>query len=137
MLSRFQVGTPSRGVRESAAERAIAQALDMRFDYAAGVQAMDPEIREIIAEPFIQQWPLDWRKLTDAMAASDWRAVMHVAHALKGTLGLFGAEPARDFAARLEAKAQRGEADGIAELVEMMRAEVERLLTEIGRHTTL
>ena len=137
MLSRFQGSTPSRDSLETVAGRAISHALDMRFDYAAGVQAMDPEIREIIAEPFLQQWPLDWRKLTDAMASGDWRSVMHVAHALKGTLGLFGAEPARDFAARLEAKAQRSEADGIAELVEMMRAEVEHLLREIGRHTTL
>ena len=102
------------------------------FDYAAGVAAMDPEIREIIAVPFLGQWPLDQEKLQSAFAQGDVNSVMHTAHALKGTLAMFGAEPARDLAAKIEALALAGDLQSMGPLLTAFSAEVVAMLEALN-----
>jgi HPt (histidine-containing phosphotransfer) domain-containing protein len=45
---------------------------------------------------------MELAKLQQAMAQTDWPALAHSAHTLKGILGLFGARPAIDLASELE-----------------------------------
>jgi PAS domain S-box-containing protein len=77
------------------------QAVD-NFDYAAALSACDQEVVDIVAEVFMAQWPLDFEKMLQAAQAGDWSTLLHVAHALKGTLGLFGAIPGVNTAQELE-----------------------------------
>ena len=72
------------------------------FDFADALRHADQEVVEIIADIFVTQWPLDHETMTRAIASVDPTPLHHTAHALKGTLGMFGAEPAVALAAQLE-----------------------------------
>ena len=69
---------------------------------------------DIIAEVFVEQWPLDLQKMTSALAENDLTPLLHTAHALKGTLGMFGAKPAVLLAAELEQLAANKNPDAAA-----------------------
>ena len=102
------------------------------FDYAAGLEAMDQEIREIIAQAFIDQWPEDLRKLRTGLDEGNQMLVLHTAHSLKGTLSMFGARPASELARQMESLAGKSEIAHMAELLEPLRTEVEHLLAAIA-----
>jgi HPt (histidine-containing phosphotransfer) domain-containing protein len=93
---------------------------------------MDQEIREIIAQAFIDQWPEDLHKLRTGLSANDLLSVLHTAHSLKGTLSMFGAKPASEIARQMESLAGRSDASNMAELIETLRVEVEHLLVAIS-----
>jgi HPt (histidine-containing phosphotransfer) domain-containing protein len=101
------------------------------FDYAAGLASMDQEIRDIISEVFVDQWPDDLGKLQAGLQSGDFKSVLHVAHALKGTLSMFGARPASELARRIESFAEQLDAPGINLLVQPLAEEVEQLLAAI------
>jgi len=103
------------------------------FDYDAALAASDQEVVEIIADVFMDQWPIDLDKLTQSLAAGDLNPVMHVAHALKGILAIFGARPAVVIASQVEAQSGRGKPEGLAELVAEMVTEVEQLIAAMRR----
>jgi len=103
------------------------------FDYDAALAASDQEVVEIIAEVFMAQWPIDMDKLNQALAAGDLQPVMHVAHALKGTLAMFGARPAVAIAGRVEIQSGKGRPEGLAELIAEMVTEVDQLLVAMRR----
>ncbi len=103
------------------------------FDYSAGIQAMDQEILEIIAQAFVDEWPDDVRKIRQGLERDDLKPVLHSAHALKGTLAMFGARPASELAARMESLAGHGEGAAIAVLLPNFCEEVEKLIRELQR----
>ena len=103
-------------------------AMGTPFDYAAGMATVDGEVVGIIAEPFLVEWPLDLARLQAAMALNDIKGVLHVVHALKGTLAMFGAVPACELAAQLERQSQAGDASGMAALVAQLASEVSQLV---------
>ncbi len=72
------------------------------FDYVQALAASDQEVVDIVKEVFMAQWPVDLDKMTAALASGDMSPLLHTAHALKGTLGLFGAKPATQLALELE-----------------------------------
>ena len=98
------------------------------FDYAAGVAAEDPEMIEIVAGIFLENYPADLQAMREGAANGDLQAVLYVAHALKGTLAMFGADPARQLAQEIERRAAEGDATGIGRRIEALAAEVERLM---------
>jgi two-component system, sensor histidine kinase and response regulator len=102
------------------------------FDYPAGLAAMDQEIREIIAQAFIDQWPEDLRKLQTGLEENNVMQILHTAHSLKGTLSMFGAKPASELARQMESLAGRSDTPRMAELLEPLRTEVELLLSAIA-----
>jgi hypothetical protein len=101
------------------------------FDYAAAIARVDQEVVAIIAQAFVDQWPDDLQKIRHAVGSGDLKAVLHVAHALKGTLSMFGAKPAVELATQMEQCASRRDAAGIAELVSPLEAELGRLIAVI------
>ena len=98
------------------------------FDYAAGVRAADQEMIELIAGIFLAHYPDDLQKIRNGLAANDLKAILFVAHALRGTLAMFGAQPASLLAQRIEQQAGRDDAAGLEAVVDLMAAEVEKLL---------
>ena len=108
-------------------------ALAPAFDYDAALAAADQEVVEIIAEVFMDQWPIDQDKLTQSLAAGELKPVMHVAHALKGTLAMFGARPAVEMAGRVEVLSGQGRPQGLSEMVAAMVTEVNRLIAALRR----
>jgi PAS domain S-box-containing protein len=98
-----------------------------RFDYAEAVRAADQEIVEIIAGIFLQHYQRDLEKIRSGVATNDLPAVLFVAHSLRGTLAMFGAQPAAQLAQRIEQQAARGDALGLVEMADSLVAEVEQL----------
>lgn len=102
------------------------------FDYAAAVQAMDPEMIEILTPAFLEHYPDELEALRAALSTGDASESLRRAHGLKGTLAAFGAEPARTCAAEIEALAKAGDletasrlythlVDHIGQLVKVLR----------------
>ena len=101
------------------------------FDYARGMRGVDQEILDIIAQAFVDQWPHDIDKMRAALAQGDLQSVLHTSHALKGTLAMFGADPARDLAQRMESLCTRGATDEVRALMDPFATEVGRLLQSV------
>jgi CheY-like chemotaxis protein/HPt (histidine-containing phosphotransfer) domain-containing protein len=105
------------------------------FDYASALKKVDQEVLEIIAIPFVEQWPDDLKRMREGLASSDLKSVMHVSHALKGTLSMFGAEPASELARRVEHCALQSDATGAKALLGPLETELDRLIVAIGAHS--
>jgi len=103
------------------------------FDYDLALAESDQEVVDIIAEAFVDQWPRDKQKMEQALADSDLIPVLHVAHALKGTVAMFGARPAVELAQRVELLAERGGTIGMPELIDALNAEVDQLVVALLR----
>ncbi len=101
------------------------------FDYAAGLKQMDQEVLDIIAQAFLDQWPIDIEKIRSALQQGEMQTLLHTAHALKGTTAMFGAAPASALAARMESAAAAGNAAAIAPLLEPFVQETQKLLAAI------
>ena len=107
--------------------------LASNFNYDAALRSADQEVVEIIAEVFVDQWQLDKLKITQALIDGDLKPVLHLTHALKGTLAMFGAQPASELAHRAEVLAAQGQSEGLAELIGAMTIEVDLLLLALQR----
>ena len=103
------------------------------FDYALALSLADQEVVGIIAEIFLEQWPLDKQKMQQALVAGDLKTVLHTAHALKGTLAMFGAQPASELARHAEKLAGQGVPDGLSTLLAAMMAEGDQLVAALRR----
>jgi len=103
-----------------------------RFDYAAALRAADRESIEIIAGAFLRHYPEDLGKLRAGYAGGDLKSVLFVAHALRGTLVMFRAQPAVQLAQSIERLAGRGDASGVGELIERLSGELEKLSAALG-----
>ncbi|MBN2414468.1 PAS domain S-box protein [bacterium] len=66
--------------------------------------------------------------LRDAVQAGDSAAVMEIAHTIKSQAANVGAEPLRDLAANIEARAGNGGKRLLASLVREMRTELDRVI---------
>jgi len=120
------------GEQEQASERlplvpSLTELAGAPFNYATALAAADEEMVDIVAGAFLAQWPKDLERLRTALAAADFMGVLHVSHALKGTLAIFGAQPASLLAHRIEALAAAADGQAIAELVEPLIQEIQAL----------
>ena len=98
------------------------------FDYLTALLEVDQEILEIVEGPFEHQWPTDLERVQLAVVQRDFSQIRHIAHALKGTLAIFGAQPASDLALALESSAQRADFDLVCTLLPQLEQAVERML---------
>ena len=94
------------------------------FDYARALSSADPDSVEIVAAAFLKRCPEEMEKLRVAYACGDMNSVFFVAHALRGTLALFRAQPAVHLALAIEQLAQHGDCTGMGELLERLSIEV-------------
>jgi HPt (histidine-containing phosphotransfer) domain-containing protein len=106
---------------------------DFAFDYAAGLKGMDQEILEIIGQAFLDQWPEDIQKIRSSLAQGEPLPTLHTAHALKATMAMFGADPASQLAARIEALAGQGDLGAVEKLLPSFTAEVDYLRLALER----
>jgi signal transduction histidine kinase/CheY-like chemotaxis protein/HPt (histidine-containing phosphotransfer) domain-containing protein len=106
---------------------------DIDFDYCAAIAAADQEVVDIVATVFMEQWPLDLACMRKASGTEDVSPLLHVAHSLKGTLGLFGAKPAAQLARQLEALVNQSKLSGQACGKDEIDSLLNRLTTEVDR----
>jgi two-component system sensor histidine kinase/response regulator len=98
------------------------------FDYARALRDSDQEVVEIISDIFVMQWPLDHATMAHAIETGDAASLRNTSHALKGSLGMFGAHPAVELAAELEQLASTDQLSGAASF----QAAASSLLTNLG-----
>jgi signal transduction histidine kinase/CheY-like chemotaxis protein/HPt (histidine-containing phosphotransfer) domain-containing protein len=98
------------------------------FDYAAAIATMDPEIIEILGPVFLEHYENELTTLRQSIVAGDSPAAMRRAHALKGTLAAFGAQPAERAAAEIEVLAAAGQLGALTPLQETLEDEVGKLV---------
>ena len=103
------------------------------FDYDRALAGADQEVVAIIGQAFVDQWSRDLLTMKRALVDNDLSPVLHIAHALKGTLALFGARLAVELAQRLETLANRGNSAGMIELIDALNTEVEQLVVALQR----
>jgi len=107
----------------------------LNFDYERALAASDQEVVDIVADVFMGQWPQNVEKMTQALTMGDMSPLLYTVHALKGTLGLFGAAPAVDSAAALEKLAAIGQSRLLESSVHReasMATELAALQTQVG-----
>jgi CheY-like chemotaxis protein len=102
------------------------------FDYLAALKRADQEVIEIISDAFVEQWPAELGKIRDGVASGNLTAVMHTAHALKGTLSMFGAAPASALASQMEQCALRRDVQGVSDLVWPLSKSLESLIAALA-----
>ena len=83
----------------------------------------------------MEQWPKDSEKMQTGLSSGDLTAVIRVAHALKGTVALFGAQPIADLAHEIEQRALKEDASGVAVRLELLEVEMNRLIPLIPTTT--
>ena len=101
------------------------------FDYAAALSCADLELVEIVASVFIDTYPHDLAELHRSLIANDVTAFERTAHSLKGTLLLFGAEPAARLADSLELRASKHPLRELASELHSLEHELARLAPHI------
>lgn len=101
------------------------------FDYGVALRSSDQEVVDIISEVFVAQWPLDVKKMRQALAQGDLVPLRHTAHALKGSLGMFGARPAVGLAAELEQLAGGPPGLEAHDILPMARAKLAELCRQV------
>ena len=132
LLQRYQTEKESTPVGQEGIPRM--EELNLRnFDYDLALAQADQEVVDIIADVFLDQWPLDKLKMEQALRDNDMQPILHLTHALKGTLAMFGARPPAEMAQRAEQLAAQGEWAGLAELIGSIIAEVAQLLNALQR----
>lgn len=106
------------------------------FDYSSALATVDQEVIQIVSAPFFKQWPKELARLREALDQGDLSTVLHISHALKGTLAMFGAQPARELAQQIERCAARSDAAGVELFLPPFVIEVEQLLQIISERST-
>jgi PAS domain S-box-containing protein len=115
--------------------RSVSLPVDDTFDYEGALAASDQEVVDIVVDMFLQQWPQELKKMKEAALNCDQSTLMFTAHALKGTVGLFGATPAVRLASELERlAAMDADASGVPriDLIDTLAAleqQVEKVFT--------
>jgi CheY-like chemotaxis protein/HPt (histidine-containing phosphotransfer) domain-containing protein len=118
-------------VQSPAAEPSIASVSD--FDYDLALSQADQEVVGIIADIFLEQWPLDKQRMQQALLEGDLKTMLHTSHAMKGTLAMFGAKPASELAYAIEQLASQGGSVGLSELLATLQIEVDYLVIALHR----
>jgi CheY-like chemotaxis protein len=85
-----------------------------------------------LARAFLDEVPGRMERLRQALQAGDASAVEMAAHALKGTLTIFSAQPATKAAASLEELGRQGNLNDTRELLAALENQVQTLLVEMS-----
>jgi hypothetical protein len=86
-------------------ERQLAQGregADRSAAYRESLKQADPQTVEIIALPFLDEWPREVHAFHQALASQNAQDLARHAHSMKGLLLAFAAEPAASIALRLQ-----------------------------------
>jgi len=96
----------------------------------------DEELFAQVAELFLATMPPLLSQLRDEFQRKNFDTATRTAHSLRGSLANIGAAKSAALAAELEELAQKRLSDDAEELLHELKHRVDRIFTELGRHTT-
>jgi CheY-like chemotaxis protein len=94
----------------------------------------DQELLGELIHLFRQECPRHLREIHEAIAASDATRLARAAHALKGSIGVFGGSVALELASETERLARSGSIEEAARVVRDLEQAILRLTAELDRH---
>jgi HPt (histidine-containing phosphotransfer) domain-containing protein len=103
------------------------------FDLAMSRVGGDAELLKELAQLFLEECPRLMAELRAAYEKSDARQVERSAHALKGSVANFGAQPAVDAAYKIEQLGRGGTLGPVAEHLKSLEVALLALQGELGR----
>ncbi|HEX7446267.1 MAG TPA: PAS domain-containing protein [Pirellulales bacterium] len=104
---------------------------DSSMQSAINQLAGDQELLQELVRVFLDEWP-EWRRqLSDAAATADLAALRRLGHMLKGSMGQFAFEDARDAAAELESLGEAAGQLAAADACALLLNEIERALPRL------
>ena len=106
------------------------------FDSARALEAVGGNagvLREMARLCLEDDAPRLFTQLREAVGRRDFSELEHAAHGIKGLVGEFRAERARQAAARVEEQGRAQNGDGLARLIADLEREFERFATEVRR----
>jgi CheY-like chemotaxis protein len=95
----------------------------------------DEELFAQVAELFLATMPPLLSQLRDEFQRKNFDTATRTAHSLRGSLANIGAAKSAALAAELEELAQKRLSDDAEELLHELKHRVDRIFTELGRHT--
>jgi len=104
------------------------------FDYSGSLRRMgnDPQLFDEMVGFLREDSPRWLAQLHRAMERSDWAAVRHAAHTLRGQVSNFGAQRAIQAAGAIEQAARAGRVSELADAVQELDEAFEELLAAVG-----
>ena len=99
-------------------------AIHETFDYVKALREADQEIITLIGRQLLAQLPEDMGKLRTALAERNSPAVLRHAHALRGLVGVMGAEPVAQLLASIEEQARQARIDGLGADLDALEREL-------------
>jgi len=87
----------------------------------------DSKLARQMIRAFLRDTPKRMAAIESALRRKDWQAVASLAHAIKGSVGLFDASAARDHAQELQDLASRGDRPAAARIVSFLAEDIEEL----------
>jgi two-component system, sensor histidine kinase and response regulator len=103
----------------------------------------DDQLLQELVEVFRQDCPQSLKRIREAIAQEDSRALEMTAHAIKGAVGTFAARPAFHAALRLEIMGREYQISGAKRAYKTLETEIDRLqsaleeISKIGTRTSL
>lgn len=103
------------------------------FDESALLARFDGnrKLLESLARTFREDCPKMMARIRNSLQARDTQGLADAAHALKGSVGNFGASSAFDSAKKIEMTARQGTLDGAWEMYAALEDDIARLLPEL------
>jgi CheY-like chemotaxis protein/HPt (histidine-containing phosphotransfer) domain-containing protein len=95
----------------------------------------DLELLKEVVTIFLEEYPKTIKDIRDAIDGTDSHRLNRSAHALKGSVGNFGARKAYDLALRLELMGKSGDLTGADEAFHVLADEMERLKATLAEVT--
>lgn len=92
----------------------------------------DQELLSEIAVLFLSEYPGQLAALSAAIEAGNATAVERAAHAIKGSMATFGAQPAVQAALQIEQAGRASNLSGVAELLANLQSRLETLHSELA-----
>jgi CheY-like chemotaxis protein/HPt (histidine-containing phosphotransfer) domain-containing protein len=110
--------------------------VSLAIDRTAALRAVggDEALMADVIRLFLEDCPRRVADLRAAVTGGDPAHVQRAAHAVKGSVGTFGARPARELAARLEGVGREGRLDEAPALLDALEAELMRVTVALRDH---
>jgi HPt (histidine-containing phosphotransfer) domain-containing protein len=102
------------------------------FNYAAALQAADPEIIDIMAAPFLAALPQYLQDIETAASEQRHSDLRRHAHTLKGLAGNFGAEPIVSISHTIEELGKQEQSAEAQPLLTTLKNELREFITVLS-----
>jgi CheY-like chemotaxis protein len=129
VLSR-QAAAPQRAKPRSPKSRPARDPVAYLLDRVGG----DSKLAKQMIRAFLRDTPKRMAEMRKALRRKDWQTVASLAHSIKGAVGFFDAEMARDYAQELQDLAHQADFPGSDRIVMLLEEEIAKLLANLRRY---